>query len=217
MIVTPVEVALTLPPPVGRSAGVHVSSIIRCIATETGVLDPRWTEELSLSDVREITNPEAVLKIHIGLAWEEHYIPLLTDVADHPGEMCVDGIYMTHDGESLSVMVTPPNQCYWSGSLVEVVHEVKATYKSIRTVGDLSTQWMWLGQMKAYCKGKGTRFAELHCLFLCGDYSYPIRPRLLRWRIEFEQREIDDNWDLLREYKEQFKRRQDGISTTGGL
>jgi hypothetical protein len=205
MIVTPEPVELFLPPPRQvRSKGVHVSSIIRCIATEAGILKPEWVEELSLADVREITDPVAILRISIGLAWEEWYIPTILaieGVIDHPGEMHIDGVYMTHDGESLDVLVTP----HGSNKLYQhvVIHEVKATYKSTNTVGDLSKEWMWLAQMKAYCLAKRTRFCKMHTLFLCGDYSYPIKPQLKRWSIEFTQKEIDDNWDMLRQYKEE--------------
>lgn len=179
-----------------RSPGLHVSNIIRCIATEAGILKPEWVDELSLVDVRTITNPEAILRINIGLAWESHYIPMLSDVVDHPGEMSLDGCYMTHDGESISMVASA------GGPLLTLaVHEIKATYKSIKTVGNLEAQFMWLCQMKAYCKGLDTRFAYLHVLFICGDYKFPITPRLEVWAVEFTQEEIDQNWSLLMDYK----------------
>lgn len=191
-----------LPPPdTPRSVGIHASGIIRCIATEAGILSPQYAEELSLVDVRVITDPVAILRISIGLAWEKHYIPLLLDVVDHPGEMCLDGIYMTHDGESVSsVMITPVRS-----HTVLMCHEIKATYKSTRTVGDdllTPSNWLWLTQIKAYCKGLGTRYACLHVLFLCGDYTYPIKPIREVWEIEFTQEEIDDTWSLLRDYRD---------------
>lgn len=192
---------LFLPPSkTPRSEGIHVSAIIRAIATETGILKPEWAEELSLVDVRRITDPVAVLRISIGLAWEQYYIPEILGpamgVIDHPGEMQVDGVYMTHDGESLDVIVTEGKDTF-----TPVVHEIKATYKSTRTVGDLSGQFMWLAQMKAYCKGLGCRHAFMHTLFLCGDYSYPIKPLLKKWLVTFTQEEIEDNWELLMRYK----------------
>lgn len=200
MIVTEIEVPLFLPPSrVPRSVGVHVSSVIRCIATEQGILKPEWAEELSLSDVRVITDPVALIRISIGLAWEEWYIPQILGptlgVADHPGEMEVDGLYATHDGESLSVIIT--DKMYLTG------HEVKATYKSTKTVGLLKDQWMWLAQMKAYCRCMRTRFFILHVLFLCGNYKMPITPQLKHWHLEFTQQEVDDNWDLLTQYRDE--------------
>ena len=149
--------------------------------------------------MREITDPVAKLRINIGLAWEEHYIPLVGNIVDHPGEMQVDGIYMTHDGESVDIIITPNRK---PGQMVHFVDEVKATYKSTRTVGDLSSQWMWMAQCKAYCKGLETRFARVHVLFLCGDYSYPISPMLKVWQVEFTREEIEMNWELLRDYRD---------------
>lgn len=187
--------------PAPRSPGVHVSGIIRCIATETGILKPEWAEELSLVDASQehwwaALDPASRLRISIGLAWEEWYLRSLPGVVDHPGEMHVDGIYMTHDGESLDVVLRAHVASYELA-----LHEVKATYKSTKTVGNLETQWMWLAQTKAYCKGLHCLVAYLHVLFLCGDYKYPMRPQLRLFRIEYEQAEIDDNWELMTDYK----------------
>lgn len=200
MITTELPVTLILPPPiVPRSPGQHVSGIIRCLAVDMGILKPEWAEELSLVDARDITDPVAVLRINIGLAWEEHYIPMLGDVADHPEEIHYEGIYMSPDGESVSVIITRGQPKH-----VLMVHEVKATYKSTKTVGEPTTDnpWMWMAQIKSYCKALGTRFAVLHVLFLCGDYSYPIKPVLKKWQLEFTQQELDDNWALLMDYRE---------------
>lgn len=206
MKVTEKPVKLLLPSSQGRGVGVHASAIIRCIATEAGILRPEWAEELSLVDVREIIDPVAVLRMSIGLAWEEWYIPNILGpegVIDHPGEIHVDGIYMNPDGESVSTIFggSPKDLKFHK---IPVLHEVKATYKSISTVGDMTSksQWMWRTQIMAYCYAKKTHLAEMHVLFLCGDYSYPIRPQVKRFRLEFTQQELDHNWALLTEYKE---------------
>lgn len=189
-------------PPAGppRSEGVHVSRIIRNIAVENGALKPEWVDDLSLIEAGndgwwESLDSCSQLRMSIGLAWEEWYINQLDGVVFHPGEMQVDGIYMTHDGESLDYIITGGKQ-----QLALCLHEVKATYKSTKTVGDLQTQWMWLAQTKAYCKGLNTLTAYLHVLFLCGDYTYPMRPVKKIWRITYTQAEIDDNWDLMVSY-----------------
>lgn len=199
MIVTPALASIKLPESITpRSQGVHQSSIIRSIAIETGVLKQEFLDDVGLADVREIKDPVAVLRMCIGLAWEEFYIPQIPGVSKHPGEMCVNGIYMTPDGESIDVIIT---QRGGQGYGLRI-HEVKATYKSTNTVGDLSKQWLWLTQMKGYCKGAKTRFAKLHVLFLCGDYKMPITPQLKCWDVEFTQAEIDANWELLTEYRD---------------
>jgi hypothetical protein len=189
----------------GRSQGVHVSSIIRCIATEVGILKPEIAEELDLVDVRDMSKIGIVaqLRIHMGLVWEEHYLPLIPDVVKHPGESCVDGVYMTPDGESLSVVVS--NRNLWGVK----VHEVKCTYKSTRTTGadgpkplDGKSNLMWMCQLKSYCKAKDTLYADLHVLHTCGDYSYPISPELIIYHCQFTKEEIEDNWTFLQDYKQ---------------
>ena len=183
-----------------RSKGIHVSAIIRALATETGILKPEWAEDLSLTDVRTITDPTAILRIGLGLAWEEYYIPTHLGplgVVDHPGEMHVDGVYLTHDGESLDVIITQRKK-----QSVVMIHEVKCTWKSLNTVGDMTDQVLYLMQIKAYCKAAGTRFAKIHIYFVCGDYSYPIKPLLKCWLLEFTQEEIDFNWQLLLDYRD---------------
>lgn len=220
MIVTPAPVQFKLPPPpTPRSRGVHVSGLIRGIAIETGKLEPEQTDDTFLVDVREITDPVAILRICIGLAWEEWYINHILGqlgVQKHPGEMCVDGVYMSPDGISQDVIITQlgstfkmesPSEPMWARGTgyrterLPRIHEVKATYKSTNTVNPIDSQWMWLTQIKAYCKGAGTRYACIHPLCLCGNYKMPIVPVCEPLNLEFTQREIEHNWDMLMEYR----------------
>lgn len=212
MITTLIPTTLAMPPGAPRSPGIHESSIIRCIAAETGVLDRRWVEELSLIEGNHDEwwaglDEDSQLRMAIGMAWDEWYIPRIPNVVPHPGELCVDGVYMTPDGESVDVILTDHGSRH-----VFALHEVKTTSKSIKTVAprlvtgdmndpaDLETQLMWLWQVLAYCKGMKTLLAYLHVLFLYGDYTYPMRPRLLCWRLQFTQEEVDYNWSLLTDY-----------------
>lgn len=200
MLVELLPANVPLPPGHARSEGIHLSRIIRSIAVESGILNPAWVEDLSLIEVQggqeewwNKLDMASQLRMSIGLAWEQWYIPLLGNVVWQPGEMQVDGIYMTHDGESIDAILTPKGEEYHL-----CLHEVKATYKSTKTVGDLSTQWMWTAQTKGYCKGLNTLVAYVHVLFICGDYKYPITPQLRVYRVTFTQAEIDDNWDLMK-------------------
>lgn len=211
-------VSVSLPPQSGhgRSEGLHLSKIIRAIAVESKILDAAYAEDLSLVEVSGRQEewwanlPESTrLKMSMGLAWEDWYVPQLQTVAYHPGEMEVEGVYMTHDGESLDVVWSQGDHC---------LHEVKLTYKSTKTVGDLETQWMWVSQCKGYCKGLNTLVAYLHVLFVCGNYKFPINPQLKVWRIEFTQEEIDDNWELMTDYvrhRQVMDREDDGLE--GGV
>lgn len=215
MIVTEHPVILVLPPPFEpRSVGVHASSIIRCAATEMGMLEKEWAEELSLVDARTITDPVALARISLGLAWEQYYLPLLPGVVDHPGEMQLQGVYLTPDGESVDIIRMPHGRWY-----ARVVHECKLTWKSSNTVDNMkpnAKNWMWLAQIKGYCKAMNTRWAWMHVFFVNGDYSWPMRPTPRSWFIEFTQEEVDSNWSVLMQYKEDLEERlQNGTTKTG--
>lgn len=182
-------------PEVPRGAGVHASGIIRNIAIEMGVLQTTEPDALSLKDNRVIDDPLAILRMGIGLAWEEYYIAKILPkygVVKHPGEMCLDGVHMTPDGESVD---------HFGKKVSLVIHEVKATYKSSNR--DIEKEWMWITQLKCYCKAAKTLHGKLHVLFLCGDYKFPLRPDNIVWDITFTQKELDDNWGLMTDYRDQ--------------
>lgn len=201
------QVPVTLAAPVSdtpRTPGVHVSKAIRAIAQLNGVLE-RVTEDPSLVESEGDTagwwatlSEEAKIRISMGLAWEVLYLGQLENVVAHPGEMTLDRIHMTPDGESVSYIHTERIRGH-----VVAIHEVKLTYKSINTVGDFSTQYLWTAQTKSYCKARKTRFCYVHVLYVCGDYKYPITPKLVCYRIEYTQDEIDENWDIIRSFVEQ--------------
>lgn len=203
-----------------RTPGVHVSGLIRKMAAQYGILKKKWIpdpEDIALVEVVgdgaewwKTLDPDSQVRMAIGMAWEQWYLPQLPHVVYQPGEMCVEGVYMTIDGKSLDTLVverglyehanphTPDKHRY-----VLAVHEIKTTSKSINTVGDLTdpiANWLWLTQTKAYCKAVGCTVCYLHVLFLYGDYSYPMRPRLQIWRIQFTQDEIEATWQSIREF-----------------
>lgn len=182
------------------------------IAQETGHLKPEWCEslnELSIVEVSSSTkflDQDIALRVAIGLAWEDWYIStqlVPEGIMDHPGEYCVDGIYMSPDAEELSTIIVDKRPQH-----IIRVHEIKATGKSVNTVGETAEElkascFMWLCQIMAYCKGAGTRFADLHVLFRYGDYVRPFMlPQKKRFRMEFTQEEIDGNWEMIRSYRD---------------
>lgn len=189
----------------------HLSSIIRGIASEpsVGILKLELDEDMSLlSNFSEITDRVALIRISIGLAWESYYIPTLPDVLDHPSEMHCDGVYMNHDGESVTAFMCPTSN---QNSLIIIVHEIKATYKSTKTVGvteeeflkNRKKNWMWLSQLMSYCRAKGTRHGWLHVLFLNSNYKFPMVPEILIYKFEFTQEELDENWALMTDYRDE--------------
>lgn len=194
-----------------RSPGVHVSGLIRAMAIDYGILDRKWVpEDFDLLDITEdgtesgewwaSLDEDSQVRMAIGMAWENWYLPRIPSITHQPGELYLDGIYLTVDGESRDMLVTQRSR----RDLHRVaVHEVKTTSKSINTTGHLAEpnpkNWMWLTQCKAYCKARGTRLLYIHILYLFGDYSYPMRPKLHVWRLEFTEQEIEDAWGLLRD------------------
>lgn len=208
MIVEQIPTAIGMPPEdAPRSPGIHLSKIIRNIAVENKALDAKWVEDFSLVEVDDggvwwnSLDPASQLRMSIGMAWEAWYLQTLSHVAPKPGELCIDGIYGTPDGESLDMVATAHGT-----KPVLCLHEIKTTSKSTNTVANLETQWLWLAQTKGYCKGMGTLVAYLHVLFLCGDYSYPITPQLKVFKITFTQMEIDDHWEMILSYVRHYQR-----------
>lgn len=185
--------------------------VVKSLALTHGILDAKWADDMSLVEVSgngerwwNSLPIEAQLRMSMGMAWEDWYMRQLPHVIPHSGEMQVDGIYMTLDGESLDTILTPLGE-----RLVPAIHEIKLTYKSTKTVGELGTRikgvspnWMVETQTKGYCKGKNARLCYVHMLFVNGDYSYPLKPELRVWQIEYEQAEIDETWDRIRQHIE---------------
>lgn len=164
----------------GRGDGIHVSDIIRALAFKFGHLRPEFEgEEINANMVCP------------GLAWEEWLAPQIKEEFPsfkfHPGEMCVDGIYMNCDGISRK-----------KSGLV-IVHEIKFTWKSMRKA--IEDEWMWLTQLAAYCKAYGTTVGMIWPYYVNGTYNFDMKEsRIKPHRIEWTQEEIDENWDMLRNY-----------------
>src|SRR5689334_7685228 len=97
MQVDVIDTELLYPEPkLPRTPGIHVSNVLRMIAQENGILKREQVEEFGLVDLYEKQSndewwnalPEDVkLRICMGLAWEDWYLPQLEDVLGHPGEM----------------------------------------------------------------------------------------------------------------------------------
>lgn len=183
-----------------RSEGLHLSSVIRLIAVENGALDRKWVDHTELVDIAtpgwwESLDSDAQVRMAIGMAWEDWYVRTqLPEVTHQPGELFLEGVYMTPDGESLETILT-----HQSEALGLVLHEVKTTSKSLNNF-DIWSQYLWLTQVKSYCKAMGTLSAVMHVLFLYGDYSRPFSQVCRRYRLTFTQLELDDNWDVVQSF-----------------
>lgn len=181
MRIKPVEFSLALEDDKTRSEGLHLSEVIRVLALRFGHLKPEYED----SDL----NPEV---IGLGRAFEDWVNKQHPEMIYHPGEVVQDGIAMTCDGVS------------WEGDEVRV-HEIKLTWKSSKR--ELADEWMWLAQLKSYCKGWGTTRGRMHRYYVNGDYKRESNTRRYYVDdIDFTKREIEENWDLMlqgREYMEE--------------
>lgn len=172
-----------------RSKGVHVSGVLKYVAQEMKILKPRAEDEID----------EMPMVVAAGFAMEGLLSGLYPHMMWQPGEVKRQGIVGSPDGVSM-LSITEGR-----GIADTVIEEFKLTYKSLRTrVGDaILNEWLWMEQMKAYCNMYVDRpvHARLHVWFACGDYQYPLKPRYMRYLIEFGRQELANNWSLLQKYK----------------
>src|SRR5882724_9449740 len=116
-----------------RSAGVHLSGVIKHVLTTSGMLK---TED---------TDDEMPLRMAIGMAWEEWAVGLWIDMDWQPGECRLDGVAGSPDGITPLLGATIKNGSYIKGQEISVepvacgkcLEEFKATWKSAHTHGDV--------------------------------------------------------------------------------
>lgn len=157
-------------PAIARSKGVHVSEIIRSIMIDL------------YGDDRTMTN-ETRMKMDAGFCWEEALsIAWGQQLGKRPGEIIVDGIAGSPDG------IKEEN-----GNIV--VEEYKFTSYSAKK--DITENMRWMMQLKAYCNMLNTAYAEMHILFINGDYKHPFAPQYHVYAIEFSVQELVENWSMI--------------------
>lgn len=120
----------------------------------------------------------------VGFLWET---TLSRSLAEHcgtrPGEVELDGIVGSPDGYD-------PD----SG----ILYEYKSTWKSIKNAHPTQV-WKWQVQVKGYCKMLGVSTVMFHVLYIMGDYR-GSGPLYRSYLITFTDREIDENWQMLKNH-----------------
>jgi hypothetical protein len=193
-----------------RTSGIHLSSIIRHMALKTGILAKEYGEGPDLTELIATVAPEDVgkdgrlMKCVVGYMWEAWLKRVLAKgnprfIAD-PGEATRDDITGTPD--ALETVAD------WHASLLGsavIVHEIKATWKT--SARPIEEQIMWLQQVMGYCwmlegeLGEPCRLAIFHPLYLVGDYRANRMPIYLPMLCEFEQKELEMNWQMIMDHK----------------
>lgn len=165
-----------------RNPGLHVSGIIKHLLMQ---LDPKKYSKGEDTDTR--------LLWELGLAWEDialsrsfwtRILKRTYPKASFKQVQCsLDDIWGTCDMITLGdrTLITESKLTRYS-----MVHHPKTSMNF----------WSWRVQMMAYCKMWGGTDALLPVCFLNGDY----RPKIITaraWDITFEQDEIEDNWSMM--------------------
>jgi hypothetical protein len=193
-----------------RTSGIHLSSIIRHVALKTGVLAKEYGQGPSLNNIIRDTPPEEVAKngslmrIIVGYAWE---LWLKRELGRNnprfigdPGEVTRDGIIGSPDG-----LETIPEWIAQATKHGTIVHEIKATWKS--AASPLHDQLMWMQQGMGYLwmlseeLGEPCRVCVYHPIYLDGDYRANRLPIYTPTACEFEQKELEMNWQMILDHK----------------
>lgn len=169
---------------------VGVTSIIRHIALKLG----KFTKD----DERD----ELPLRMLVGMGWEAVTVQLYPDIWWQPGVYERDGISGHPDGFS-EVFLPHAEPC---------VDEWKYTAKSLRVPGgredqykDIRDEWIWQAQVMAYLKLHPAEpvHARFHVCWAMGNYTkHTLDERYLRYLVQYDRDEIDRNWQMLVNHKD---------------
>lgn len=157
-----------------RAPGLHISDVVNDLAVVAGKLQP--------------TSPidaEATYRISMGFVWEDMVGDYLASLHNDPSsryrilqhKVILDGLHGTIDALNLQA---------WE------VEEYKATWRGEEKA--ISGGWRWYAQIQAYCLAVNTCVAKLRVLHL---NPFP-RPRT--YRLEFSDRELAENWYMIRQH-----------------
>jgi hypothetical protein len=164
-----------------RSSGLHLGQVVN-----------RYRELVEGNKRRSDPDEDSTKHLHFekGFLWEDVFSSLwgnrMAGMVDSDRwvqqEFVQDGIYMTPD------VVYPMD-----GFLDEYKATTRASYKFDALEEHFAP---WLIQIKGYLRAAGMKRARLIVLFLCGDYRPPF-PQVRAKELEFTNRELEENWDLV--------------------
>lgn len=157
-----------------RSSGLHLSQIYRDIENTIVPRDEMDPVVLSTYGAG-------------GFFWERVFEQAFASSIAHggiirPGEWEADGITGSPDYINIDK--------WW-------VIECKATWRSSRKLDQIEKYfWVWLVQIKGYCRLVGSQDAVLYVFFVNGDYkgSGPV-VRVIHFH--FSQHELQENWRMV--------------------
>lgn len=164
-----------------RSRGVHVQAINRALGVAAGKLDDSDGDDYPFERFSDTCYP---LMPALGVAWEEfrasHYSE--SELLWQPGELERDGIFGNPDG----LYIPEPQVALW---------ECKETTKKAQRIDSC---WMYMKQGLSYCAMSGQTRVLYDICWLLGDYSRPYKPVGTTTLVEFEERECESWWTILK-------------------
>lgn len=177
-----------------RSPGVHLSGIIRPLAIRLKCFDEEdegldsLIARLGSEGTAGGGSSDVLCRIAAGLAFEDWIVKQIPGLQYHPGEKCVDGIYMTPDGKEHPTYDGNGAVCY-----PPVIHEFKLTWRSAAKPPPV--YWDW--QSASYCRAEGATRAVLHAYHVNGDYKTGRRPMYIKHTRDWEPGEMEGIWRMI--------------------
>lgn len=175
LIKGPAETEDNLPP---RSVGtLHLSQIYGDI-------------ENTLAPKEEMSDDELCVYRAGGFIWERVWSAafaqsIRTGDIVRPGEYACEGIVGSPDNFDF---------LHWRGV------ETKCTWKTSRKLDHLEKYfWVWLVQMKGYCRMMGTQEYDLYAFFMMGNYK-GSGPQIRHLRFRWSEQEIMSNWTMIKNH-----------------
>ena len=184
-----------------RTAGVHLSGILRRLAFMNGWMDKKWDTEETLEELITRTPADEIglngnlMRLVLGMSVEEwiakQLVALRPGFIHQPGEYSLDDILGTPDGIEFDDEGI-------------IIHEIKGTHKSAKK--PITEQRLYIWQGACYLRMVSEYFHEkavrcmFHPFFIRGDYS-GIDPLYLPQLVIFEWEEILSMWNVVVEHK----------------
>lgn len=82
---------------------------------------------------------------------------------------------------------------HWNPDTSELLEFKSTRVSSKKEPNELEDTGGWMKQIKAYCYIKKVAKCQLVILHMMGNYGPPF-PQLVAWDLEFEPKEIEENW-----------------------
>ena len=181
-----------------RSAGVHLSGVLKVMAVEFNLL-----KDIPEEDFEE----KLPLRMALGQSWEYFAAGLYPLMDYQPGQVERDGIFGSPDGAWMEVPENKKGQRLGVRSY-QGPEEFKRTRKSCRDFDLFANKnKLWIWQIMGYCcmDKRRPKRARLHPLFVEGDYvrgQYGFEERYWRYIVEFDQPELDKFWAMVLKFRD---------------